>query len=123
VLIGLFVLTVSFLGFTVLPGGQAMIGLMIFNIALASITIFALRGIYFALLEDCGVPAAVTGTATGIVSVIAFTPDVFMPLVGGALLDAYPGETGFRYFFGLITALCICGGIAMHVLKKLGRAS
>lgn len=123
VLIGMVVLTASFLGFTVLPGGSAMIGLMIFNIALASIAIFALRGIYFALLEDCGVPAAVTGTATGVISVIAFTPDVFMPLVGGALLDAYPGETGFRYFFGLITALCVCGGVAMYVLKKLGRAS
>ncbi|MCK5747600.1 MAG: MFS transporter, partial [Oricola sp.] len=123
VLIGMVVLTASFLGFTVLPGGSAMIGLMIFNIALASIAIFALRGIYFALLEDCGVPAAVTGTATGVISVIAFTPDVFMPLVGGALLDAYPGETSFRYFFGLITALCVCGGVAMYVLKKLGRAS
>ena len=123
VMIGMAVLTASFLGFVVLPGGQAMIGLMIFNIAIASIAIFALRGIYFALLEECGVPAAVTGTATGIISVIAFTPDVFMPLVGGALLDAFPGESGYRYFFGLITALCVCGGGAMHVLRRLGRAS
>ncbi|MEZ5930263.1 MAG: MFS transporter [Parvularculaceae bacterium] len=123
VLIGIFVLTLSFLGFVVLPGGHAMVGLMIANIVLASIAIFALRGIYFALLEDSGVPVAVTGTATGIISVIAFTPDIFMPLVGGALLDAFPGDTGYRYFFGFITVLCILGGIAMHVLRRLGRAN
>ena len=120
--LGIVILTVVFLGFVVMPGGNAMIGLMIVNIAIASVAIFALRGIYFALLEDCGVPAAVTGTATGIISVIAFTPDVFMPLVGGALLDAFPGEAGYRYFFGLIAALCVCGGVAMQVLRRLGRA-
>ena len=123
VAIGIVVLTASFLGFVLMPGGEAMIALMIFNIAIASIAIFALRGIYFALLEECGVPAAVTGTATGIISVIAFTPDVFMPLVGGALLDAFPGEAGYRYFFGFITALCVSGGVAMHVLRRLGRAT
>ena len=119
---GIIVLTASFIGFVFLPGGDAMIGVMIFNIALASITIFALRGIYFALLEDCGVPTAVTGTATGVISVIAFTPDVFMPLVGGALLDAFPGDLGYRYFFGFITALCVCGGVVMHILRRMGRA-
>jgi len=119
--IGIIVLVASFLGFVALPGGSAMVGMMIANIALASVAIFALRGIYFALLEDCGVPTAVTGTATGIISVIAFTPDVFMPLVGGALLDAFPGEPGYRYYFGFITSLCVCGGIAMRVLRRIGR--
>ena len=120
--IGLVILTASFIGFVAMPGGQAMIALMAANIALASLAIFALRGIYFALLEECGVPTLVTGTATGVISVIAFTPDVFMPLVGGALLDAYPGETGYRYYFGFITALCVCGGVAMAALRRRGRA-
>jgi len=30
---------------------------------------------------------------------------------------------GYRYFFGFITVLCILGGIAMHVLRRLGRAN
>ena len=120
--IGIIILTASFIGFVVMPGGKAMIALLIANIALASVAIFALRGIYFALLEECGVPALVTGTATGIISVIAFTPDVFMPLIGGALLDAFPGEPGYRYYFGFITLLCVCGAIALRVLRRLGRA-
>lgn len=120
--IALIVLIVSFAGFVALPGGPAMVVFMIANIILASLAIFALRGVYFALLEEFGVPTAVTGTATGVISVIAFTPDVFMPLVGGALLDAFPGETGYRWFFGFITALLISGAAAMIALRRVGRA-
>ena len=103
------VLIASFLGFAALPGQATLVWLMIANIALASLAVFALRGIYFALLEESGVPLALTGTATGVVSMIGFTPDVFMPLVGGSLLDAYPGETGYRLLFLVIALLSVVG--------------
>jgi nitrate/nitrite transporter NarK len=117
------ILIASFAGFVVLPGGAATAALMIGNIALASIAIFALRGIYFALLEESGVPAAVTGAATGVISVIGFAPDVFMPLVGGALLDAHPGAAGYRFYFAFIAALCLggfCATIGLSRLRKAG---
>ena len=36
------------------------------------------------------------GGLIGVASVIGFTPDVFMPVVSGAILDNYPGLTGYR---------------------------
>ena len=72
----------AFLVFSILPGNSAMIPAMLGNVALASLAVFAMRGIYFALLEEGGVPVAVTGTAAGIVSAVGFTPDIFMPLLG-----------------------------------------
>jgi len=116
------VLIASFAGFVVLPDGAAMAAFMIGNIALASIAIFALRGIYFALLEESGVPATVTGAATGVISVIGFAPDVFMPLVGGALLDAHPGAAGYRLYFIFIAALCLIGLGATIGLSRLRKA-
>lgn len=112
-------MTASFIGFVVLPGGPSFVGVMIVNIALASIAIFAMRGIYFALLEESSVPAVMTGTATGLISALGFTPDVFMPLVGGALLDAFPGEMGYRYLFGIIALLCLCGIAATLRLRGM----
>jgi MFS family permease len=85
---------------------------MIANIIVASIVIFAHRGIYFALLEESQIPAVMTGTATGLISMIGFTPDVFMPLLGGALLDRYPGPLGYQLYFGIIAALSIIGLLA-----------
>jgi MFS family permease len=101
------VLIGSFVVFAVLPGTPEMFYFMLVNVAIAGIAIFAIRGIYFALLEEGGIPLAVTGTAAGIVSAVGFTPDIFMPLLGGVLLDTYPGIEGYRYFY-LVTAV-ICG--------------
>ena len=106
------VLIISFSVFAVMPGSSAMIPMMLLNIAIASLVVFAMRGIYFALLEEGGVPLAVTGTAAGFVSAIGYTPDIFMPLLGGVLLDTYPGPTGYRYFFFTTAAICAVGLVA-----------
>jgi sugar phosphate permease len=86
------------------------------NIAIIGIAIFALRGIYFALLEEGGVPLAVTGTAGGIVSAVGFTPDIFMPLFFGMVTDAYPGATGYRYFFLTTSGIAAVGLAAALVI-------
>ncbi len=103
------ILIVSFGFFAVLPGASSWLPVMLINIAIASLAVFAMRGIYFALLEEGGIPLAVTGTAAGIVSTIGYTPDIFMPLLGGMLLDSFPGETGYRYFFLATAAICTVG--------------
>ncbi len=105
-------LAISFGVFAILPGTATYIPVMLLNIGVASLAVFAMRGIYFALLEEGGVPLAVTGTAAGIVSTVGFTPDIFMPLLGGVLLDAYPGAEGYRYFFLTTSAICGLGFVS-----------
>lgn len=109
------VLIASFVGFATLPTGPSWFQVMLVNVAIASIAVFALRGIYFALLEEGGVPLAVTGTAGGIVSAVGFTPDVFMPMLGGVLLDRYPGMEGYRYYYLSVAGIC-AGGLAAALL-------
>jgi len=82
------------------------------------LAIFAIRGIYYALLEEGGIPLAVTGTATGIVSVVGYTPDIFMPLLGGALLDRYPGAPGYRFLFLFVAVLCVLGLLAALLIMR-----
>ena len=110
------VLIASFSFFAVLPGAANWLPVMLLNVAVASLAVFAMRGIYFALLEEGGIPLAVTGTAAGIVSTIGFTPDVFMPLLGGVLLDVFPGQTGYRYFFLTTAAICSVGLVASIII-------
>jgi len=114
------ILIVSFGIFVVIPGNPKLVYVLIGNTAVASLAIFALRGIYFALLEEGGIPLAVTGTAAGIVSVVGFTPDVFMPIIGGVLLDRHPGGLGYRYFFALIVGLCILGLMSALLIHRSG---
>lgn len=46
----------------------------------------------------------------------AFTPDIFMPLFGGVLIDNFPGPAGYRYFFLATAAICAVGLMASLVI-------
>ncbi len=110
-------MTVNFLVFGLIPGGSTFLVLMLINATIVSVAIFSLRGIYFALLEECGVAPLVTGTAVGVISAIGFTPDVWMPLIGGFILENYP-DNGYRYFFFVIAFLCAIGTVAAWILLQ-----
>ena len=124
VVIFFLIMTVSFIVFGILPGGasQLLLIIMLVNVVVVSIAIFALRGIYFALLDEGGIATAVTGTAAGVISAIGFTPDVFMPLLGGMLLDRFPGALGYRYYYFMIAALCAIGSIAAYLIMRRSRS-
>ncbi|MEM9691391.1 MAG: hypothetical protein AAGA56_02510, partial [Myxococcota bacterium] len=89
--------------------------------AAAAAAIFALRGIYFALLEAGGVPVALTGTAVGVVSVFGYTPDVLLPAYIGALTDAFPGQVGHRIYFATLAGLSVIGLAAAHRARRHSR--
>lgn len=114
-------LALSYLAIALLPGGSLWVLPMLLNLAVIALAVFGLRGIYFALLEESRIPEAVTGTATGVISVIAYTPDIFMPLLGGWLTDRFPGSEGYRYFFLMVAALCALGFFTSIALSQLNR--
>jgi len=89
------------------------------NTLLGATAFFGLRGLYFALFEEARVPAAVTGTAVGFVSVVGYTPDIFVTYVGGVLIDRSPGIVGHQHFFWFLSAFALIGVIASFALMRL----
>jgi sugar phosphate permease len=117
--LGCFVLmTAGFLVFGLIPGAPDLVPLLIINVAIVACAVYALRGIYFSLLEQGCIPIAVTGTATGVISVIGYTPDVFLPAFAGVILDANPGAQGYQNLFLFISALSFVGLIAAYVVYR-----
>jgi nitrate/nitrite transporter NarK len=114
----LLLVTFSFALFTVTPARTSLLPLVLLNGAVAALAIYALRGIYFALLDEQRIPAAVTGTAAGIASLIGFTSDIYMPAVSGAILDKYPGLPGYRVLFGATTLIVALGAVAAWQLVR-----
>lgn len=111
-------LVISFFILGIMPYDPNFISVMLFTMAVTAFGLYAIRGIYFALLEEGGIPLRVTGTAAGIVSVIGFLPDIYMPYVGGVIFDAYPGALGYRYLFFIVSATCVIGAIAAYFILK-----
>lgn len=105
---------------TPIPGAAWV---LLSNSLLACAAFFGLRGLYYALFEEARVPAAVTGTAVGFVSVIGYTPDIFVTYVAGLFIDASPGLEGHQHFFWFLTAFAFIGVLASFLLMRLLHAA
>ena len=79
------------------------------TILTTSAGLFALRGLYFAITHEGKVPLALTGTAIGLMSVIGYTPDIFMGPLMGHLLDSSPGPAGHQNVFLMLAAFAGVG--------------
>ena len=78
---------------------------------------YAIRGLYWSLLDQCKVPAETMGLAIGLVSVIGYSPDAVLPLINGYLTQNYPGVHGYQLYFGYIACMSALGGVAGLVFK------
>ncbi|SVE09398.1 uncharacterized protein METZ01_LOCUS462252, partial [marine metagenome] len=81
--------------------------------------VYGLRGLYFAIFNDAGVPLALTGTAVGLVSTIGYTPEIFMGPLMGYLTDTYPGALGHQYFFGVLAGFAALGLCCTLLFQRL----
>lgn len=87
-------------------------GLFVLLVVTTSTGIFALRGLYFAITQEARVPLALTGTAVGLMSIIGYTPDIFMGPLMGYLLDRSPGPVGHAHVFLLLAGFSVVGMLA-----------
>lgn len=111
ILITFLLLTGSFI---LLASTNPLVGRLLLvygNLLFTFFAVFALRGVYFALIGETGTPKHLTGTTVGIVSFIGFTPEIFFAPIGGRLLDAAPGIAGHQHYFAFL-AICAALGAA-----------
>ncbi len=93
--------------------------LIIISIASTSAGIYGLRGLYYALFQESNLPIVFTGSAAGLVSVIGYTPDIFMGPLMGVILDSNPGELGHQYLFMVLGGFSILGYMAASVFRRI----
>lgn len=98
-----------------------MLWIYLTTIICASLGIFALRGLYYAVMQEGGVPVAFTGSAVGLVSVVGYTPDVFMGPLMGSLLDRSPGPVGHQQVFLVVFGFAVVGLVSSVVFCRLAR--
>lgn len=113
--IGYIFMVIGIVGIVLLPTNANMVAMVIFMI-IAAISIYVIRGVYFAIIGESGIPLRLTGTAVGIVSVIGFTPDIFMSVICGSFLDKYEGAVGYRYIFLIMLGIALLGLAASWIL-------
>lgn len=96
--------SISLILLVVLPRSAA-VPLLLSLVLLIGVLTYAVRGIYWSILEDCQVPASATGLAIGLISMIGYLPDIFLPMISGAISLRVPGVAGTQLYL-LYIALC-----------------
>ncbi|WP_430308345.1 MFS transporter [Pseudomonas paraeruginosa] len=105
------------LGLVLLPS-MHQLGVLVFLVIFIGLMTYAIRGLYWAILDDCRIPQRVTGLAIGIISLVGYSPDVFLPLLNGWISDRFPGFFGYQIYFSYVVAVGLLGVGATLILKK-----
>ena len=121
------------LGIAILLAGFSLIALLIlpadspytllyFAVATSSVVIYGVRGIYWASFNSTRVEPRRAGLAIGLVSMIGYTPDIYMPLINTYLIDTYGNAVGYQLYFGGVGLSALLGGAAAFYLLSLSKS-
>ncbi|MFM0054698.1 MFS transporter [Paraburkholderia phytofirmans] len=116
--IALFLAALSLLGLMAAPRISSHV-LLVFLVLFIGILTYAIRGLYWSLLDRCNIPVATMGLAIGLISVLGYSPDVFLPLINGYLTQTFPGVFGYQLYFGYVAAMAALGGFAGLALRNM----
>lgn len=100
------------------PGTQipAMIVTLLF-----SLIVFTMRGVFWAPMDEVGIPEETSGTAFGIACLVGYAPGMFAFMVYGSILDANPGASGYHIVFIVLAALALVGTLVASGLTRVAQ--
>ncbi len=78
---------------------------------------YIVKSTYFSILGDCGIPLAMTGIASGVVSFIGFIPDAFVTTMMGSWLDKDPVQ-GFNMIFMWMAAWAVVAIVLAGIIYR-----
>jgi MFS family permease len=116
--IALFLAALSLLGLMAAPRISSHV-LLVFLVLFIGILTYAIRGLYWSLLDRCNIPVETMGLSIGLISVLGYSPDVFLPLINGYLTQNFPGVFGYQLYFGYVAAMATLGGFAGLALRNM----
>ena len=107
-----------------LPSLPATISVIVLfpMVLLIGLFTYGVRGIFWATLDECDVSASTRGLAVGLISLLAYTPDIYVPMVQSWALANWSGQQGFQVYYGLFGASSVLGFVAARQLTRLGKA-
>ncbi|SIT50315.1 MFS transporter [Paraburkholderia piptadeniae] len=117
-IIALFLASLSLIGLIFAPKISSHV-LLVFLVLFIGVLTYAIRGLYWSLLDRCNVPVQTIGLAIGLISVLGYSPDVFLPLINGYLTQTFPGVHGYQMYFGYVAAVSAVGGCVGLVLRNM----
>lgn len=110
-------MTIFSFSYLLIPVNRSMLPIVVVNFVLQGLFLLAVKALYFAPIDEIGVSKKLAGTASGIISVVGYAPEIFGYTACGSILDNNPGVTGYNILFILTGCLSIIGFVLVIILK------
>jgi len=95
--------------------------LFFLSLIILAVGTYAIRALYFAVMQEGKISLALTGTAVGIISLTGYTPDIFAGPLMGYYLDRFPGLLGHQYVFIYLVGFSVVGLICALRFARIVR--
>ena len=112
--------------YVLIPTQGAGVPLVICNFVVYGLFLYSIKAMYFSTIDEVLVPKRLAGTASGLISLGTYAPEMFLYTVSGNIVDRYVGTAtplkGYHICFIMMAVLSvigfICGTILMRMNKK-----
>ena len=119
IIIGFGIMLIGALVFSLGIINSTMNIIFLLSLIITAVGTYAIRALYFAVFNEGKIPIEITGTAVGIISIVGYTPDIFITPIMGYLLDSYPGIVGHQYVFIMLVMFSSLGLLASIKFQKI----
>lgn len=112
--------------YVLIPTKGAGVPLVVCNFVVYGLFLYSIKAMYFSTIDEVLVPKRLAGTASGIISLCTYAPEMFLYTVSGNIVDRYVDTaTPFRGYHICFIAMAVlsaigfvCGMVLMKMNKK-----
>jgi len=103
--------------YLLIPTNRSLLWIVVVNFILQGLSLLAVKALYFAPIDELCISKSLAGTASGIISVVGYAPEIFLYTVAGNILDNNAGIAGYRILFVTTGVISLLGLVLVIVLK------
>lgn len=111
--------------YIVIPIGPAAVPIIVVNFIIYGLCLYSIKALYFSTIDEVLVPKKLAGTASGIISLVTYAPEIFLYAVSGNMVDKYIGTAtplqGYINCFIAMAVLSVIGFICGTILLRLNK--
>ena len=118
-------MTIFALAYVVIPAGPSSIPLIIITFVVYGLCLYSIKALYFATIDEVLVPKHLAGTASGVISLCTYFPEVFLYTLSGSMVDKYAQTAtplqGYINCFISMSALSVVGFVTAIILVRMNK--
>ena len=111
--------------YLIIPAGANAVPLIVANFICYGLFLYSIKALYFSTIDEVDVPKRLAGTASGVISLVTYSVEIFLYTVSGAMVDKYVGTstplTGYHHCWIAMVCLSLAGFVFGNVLLRMNK--